>query len=133
MPADAEVVFDVVTDVEHLSGWLPPGVEVDLYGPGLVRLWSRHALDEPCERQVRIDWEDLKVEWGSDEAPTHAGSLRVLRMAPGRSVVAVDLAGPAGLSTPLLDSWLAHALDALAAAVGVAGGRHPDHGLTATA
>ncbi|WP_447007905.1 hypothetical protein ACRAKI_16140 [Saccharothrix isguenensis] len=118
MPADAEVVFDVVTDLEHLADWLPPGVEIELYGPGLLRLWSRHAFDEPCERQVRIDWENLKVEWGSDEAPSHAGSLRVLRMTPGRSVVAVDLAGPLGLPMPLLDGWLAHALDSLAAVVG---------------
>ncbi|NUT48225.1 MAG: SRPBCC family protein [Saccharothrix sp.] len=119
MPADAEAVFDVVTDLEHLSAWLPPGVEVELYGPALLRLWpAGTSRVEPCERQVRIDWEHLRVRWGGAEAASYTGHLRVLRMAPGRSVVVVDLTGPAGLPLPLLDSWLAHALDALAAVVG---------------
>ncbi|WP_367138308.1 SRPBCC family protein [Saccharothrix sp. HUAS TT1] len=118
MPADAEAVFDVVTDLEHLAAWLPAGVEVELYGPGLLRLWPRGgARDEPRERQVRIDWEDLRVQWGGDAA-TYAGSLRVLRMAPGRSAVAVELTGPAGMAVSSLDGWLTEALDALALVVG---------------
>ncbi|KOX19698.1 hypothetical protein ADK67_32655 [Saccharothrix sp. NRRL B-16348] len=144
MPADAEVVFDIVTDLEHLDSWLPTGAEVELYGPGLLRLWPFDgADDEPCERRVRIDWGHLKVQWGGDEATTYTGVLRVLRMTPGRSAVAVDLTGPAHLPQPLLDSWLARALDALATVVGAerpttawpgvpAGGQRHEHGLAAT-
>nr|WP_274534319.1 SRPBCC family protein [Saccharothrix sp. CB00851] len=118
MPADADVVFDVITDVEHLSAWLPPGVEIELYGPGLLRLWPlRGFRDEPCERQVRIDWDGLRVCWGENTATTYTGNLRVLRLAPGRSAVSVELTGPAELPVPLLDDWLERALDALATVV----------------
>ncbi|WP_181320013.1 SRPBCC family protein [Saccharothrix carnea] len=116
--ADAEAVFDVITDVEHLSDWLPPGVEIELYGPGVLRLWPlRGFRDEPFERQVRIDWDGLRVCWGGITATTYTGNLRVLRIAPGCSAVSVELTGSAELPVPLLDDWLAQALDALAAVV----------------
>ncbi|MFE2752537.1 SRPBCC family protein [Actinosynnema sp. NPDC059335] len=122
VPADAEVVFDVVTDVEHLSTWLPAGVEVERYGPHLVRLWLG---EEVVERRVAVDWDKLRIDWGSRSAPTYVGALQVLRVAPGRSAVTVRLTGPAGLPAPRLDAWLARALEALVEVVGAERGTPP--------
>ncbi|PSL57361.1 polyketide cyclase/dehydrase/lipid transport protein [Saccharothrix carnea] len=114
IPADADVVFDVVTDLENLSAWLPSGVEVERYGPNLVRLWSG---ENNVVRHVVVDWDKLTIDWGSPNAPTYVGNLQVLRTAPGLSAVAVRLTGPEGLPTQRLENWLARALEALATAV----------------
>lgn len=114
VPADAEAVFDVVTDLEHLSTWLPAGVEVERYGPDLVRLWLG---EDVVERRIAVDWDKLRIDWGGRSAATCHGALRVLRLGPGRSAVTVRLTGPAGLPAPRLDDWLAAALDALVTAV----------------
>lgn len=115
MPTDADTVFDLLTDLEHLSSWLPSGIEVELYGPGLLRLWV--GGDEPVERHVRIDWENLRLWWGGPGAASYAGCVRVLPVAPGCSAVTVELTGPAGLPRPRLDDWLTRALDALTGVV----------------
>ncbi|MEU4806283.1 SRPBCC family protein [Actinosynnema sp. NPDC023587] len=117
VPAGADAVFDVVTDLEHLSSWLPPGVEVERYGPNLVRLWT--DLDEGVERVVLIDWEDLRVEWGGELTPAYSGRLRVLRVAVDRSAVTVDLTGPAGMPRHRVERWAEQALDGLATTVRV--------------
>jgi uncharacterized protein YndB with AHSA1/START domain len=119
VPADAEAVFEVLTDVDQLSSWLPAGVEVERYGPGVVRVW---VGDEVVERRLVVDWANLRVEWGDPAAPTYRGALRVLRIAPGRCAVTVRLVGPEGLPAPRLDDWLVEALEALTRLVG-GGGR----------
>ncbi|GAA1350468.1 SRPBCC family protein [Saccharothrix algeriensis] len=116
MPAGAEVVFDIVTDLDNLSSWLPPGVEVERYGPDLLRLWTHR--DEVVERRIAIDWEHLRVTWASEATPTYAGRLRVLRIAPHRSAVDLRLTGPEGLPRHRLDEWADRALTALAALAG---------------
>ena len=122
VPADAEAVFDVVTDLENLSAWLPAGVEVERYGPNLVRLWLG---ERSVERQVAVDWDKLRIDWGGRSAPTCFGALRVLRIAPGRSAVTVRLTGPDGFPSSRLDDWLAGALEALVTTVGAERGSPP--------
>lgn len=114
VPADAEAVFDVVIDLENLSAWLPAGVEVERYGPGLVRLWLG---EEVVERSIAVDWDKLAITWGNRTVQTCIGTLRVLRLASDRSAVAVRLTGPAGLPMPTLDDWLARALETLVTVV----------------
>ncbi|WP_158853473.1 SRPBCC family protein [Saccharothrix deserti] len=115
IPADAEAVFDVVTDLENLSAWLPAGIDVERYGPHLVRLW---VGEDTVERHVAVDWEKLRIDWGDRTSSTYFGTLQVLRIAPGRSAVTIRLTGAAGLPTPRLDDWLARALEALVTVVG---------------
>ncbi|MEV0680203.1 SRPBCC family protein [Actinosynnema sp. NPDC050436] len=122
VPADAEAVFDVVTDLDHLSSWLPPGAEVERYGPHLVRLWTTRA-DEPFERVVAVDWENLRVRWGSEATPAYTGRLSVLRLSAGHSAVTLDITGPAGVLRLRLEQWAERALNNLCA-VALAEPRH---------
>lgn len=114
MPADAEAVFDVVSDLDNMTTWLPASVEVELSGPNLIRLWlpGLHA-DVDFERQMDIDWERLRITWGSETTTSCTGTLQVLRLAAGRSAVSVRLTGPPGASVSSVDAWVEAALDAL--------------------
>jgi uncharacterized protein YndB with AHSA1/START domain len=88
MPADAETVFAVVSDLEQLPRWLPKPVEVRPTGEGEV-----HANVPPrgvaAEGTVRVRPEQLRVEWG--HAPDYTGWLQVERAEPGRSSVLLHL------------------------------------------
>ncbi|MDR6594197.1 SRPBCC family protein [Saccharothrix longispora] len=128
MPVDAEAVFEVITDLEDLSSWLPAGVEVDCYGAHLVRLW---VGGEVVERRIAVDWDSLGITWGDPHSPTYTGTVRVLRVAPGRSAVTVRLTGSAGLPPSRLDDWLVRALDELALVAGVHAGPRGDGGRAA--
>lgn len=110
LPADADTVFEMLTDLENLSTWLPSGVEVERYDAHAVRLWLPGGA---VERRLEVDWENLKVEWGSEATPTYSGSVRVLRMGPRRCAVAVQLTGATGQHCPAVDDWVERALDAL--------------------
>ncbi len=114
MPADAEAVFDIVSDLEHMTSWLPGSVEIELSGPNLIRLWlpGRHA-DLDLQRQVAIDWDRLRITWGNEPTTSCTGTLQVLRLAHDRSAVTVQLTGPPGASASSVDTWVEAALDAL--------------------
>jgi hypothetical protein len=114
MPADAEAVFDVVSDLDNMTTWLPDSVEVELSGPNLIRLWfpGRHA-DVDVERRVNVDWDRLRITWGSETTTSCSGTLQVLRLAADRSAVSVWLTGPPGASMSSVDAWTEAALDAL--------------------
>ncbi|MBW4720491.1 SRPBCC family protein [Saccharothrix obliqua] len=116
MPAGADVVFDIVTDLDDLAAWLPPGVEVERYGPNLLRIWT--ARDEVVERAITVDWDRLRVEWGSETTPTYAGRLQVLRTAPRHCAVCFDVTGPAGLPHHRLVAWVERSLTRLAVRAG---------------
>jgi hypothetical protein len=50
MPAAADTVFEIVTDLEHLHTWLPRAVTVDLTGGSGMPMsrvddWLEQALD----------------------------------------------------------------------------------------
>ncbi|MDX8056632.1 SRPBCC family protein [Lentzea sp. BCCO 10_0798] len=114
MPADADAVFDVLSDLDNMTTWLPDSIEVELSGPNLIRLWlpGLHA-DVDVERQVTIDWERLRITWGSETTTSCNGTLQVLRLTAGRSAVSVRLTGPPGASRSTVDTWIESALDAL--------------------
>ncbi|WP_219412715.1 SRPBCC family protein [Pseudonocardia nigra] len=88
MPADADTVFAVVSDLDRLSQWMPGPVDVQLTGDGEV-----HADVEPrgvdADGLVRVRPEQLRVEWG--HAPDYAGWLQVEHADPGRSSVVLHL------------------------------------------
>ena len=118
MPADADVVFDVVSDLEAMTTWLPGAVEIELSGPNVIRLWVRAGEDDvDLERRVRIDWERLRIEWGSESTTSYSGWLQVQRLTPGRSAVTVEVKGPAGVAHSRVNAWVEEALDALATVV----------------
>lgn len=118
MLADAEAVFDVLSDLDNMTAWLPGSIEVELSGPNLIRLWlpGLHA-DVDVERQVDIDWDRLRITWGSETTTSCNGTLQVLRLPAGRSAVRVRLTGPPGASRSTVDAWVEAALDALESVV----------------
>ena len=111
MPADADAVFAVVSDLDRLPEWLPEPVDVRSTGDGEV-----HA-DVPkrgiqADGTIEVRKEQLRVEWG--HAPEYAGWLQVEHAAPGRSSVVLHLSflgkqtetrkhGSAG---PELEAWM---------------------------
>ncbi|SEQ86670.1 hypothetical protein SAMN05216188_1067 [Lentzea xinjiangensis] len=118
MPADADAVFDVLSDLDNMATWLPDPIEVELFGPRLIRLWlpGLHA-DVDVERQVTIDWDRLRISWGSETTTSCNGIVQVLRLTAGRSAVHVRLTGPPGASRSAVDTWVHAALDALESVV----------------
>jgi hypothetical protein len=126
LPAPADTVFEIVTDLENLHTWLPRAVEVERYGPDLLRLWLRHGdHDEAVERLLTVDWENLRVQWHSETTTNYTGVLRVLPISEDRSAITVDLAGGAGMPAVRVDDWLENALDALVAVVAEEADRVP--------
>ena len=114
MPADAEAVFDIVSDLEYMTTWLPGSVEIERSGPNLVRLWlPGHNTELSVERQVATDWERLRITWGNDSTISWSGTLQVIRLNTDRCAVTVDLTGPPAASRSLVDAWVESALDAL--------------------
>lgn len=88
MPADAERVFAVVSDLDRLSGWLPSPVDVRPTGDGEVHAdVPERGVD--AEGTVRVRDEQLRVEWG--HAPDYAGYLQVEHADEGRSSVLLHL------------------------------------------
>ncbi|XVV01269.1 SRPBCC family protein [Actinosynnema sp. CA-248983] len=117
MPAGADAVLEVITSLDDLSTWLPDGIDVDLYGPGLLRLWIRHGVvDRIVERQVHTDWDLRRITWG-EPGSSYSGTAQVLHVAPGRSAVIaqVELRDTAHRAT--VEAWLDRALDGLAEVV----------------
>jgi uncharacterized protein YndB with AHSA1/START domain len=88
MPADAETVFAVASDLDRLPQWLPEPVNVRPAGDGEV-----HAEVPPRgvheDGLVRVSPDQLRVEWG--HAPDYAGWLQVEHADGGRSNVLLHL------------------------------------------
>lgn len=123
MPAEADAVFAVVSDLDRLPEWLPEPVDVRSTGDGAVHAEvDRRGVQADGTVQVRK--EQLRVEWG--HAPEYAGWLQVEHAAPGRSSVVLHLSflghqtetrkhGSAG---PELEGWMQDCLTKLEALVG---------------
>jgi uncharacterized protein YndB with AHSA1/START domain len=123
MPADADAVFAVVSDLDRLSEWLPEPVDVRSTGDGEVHAEvAERGVDANGTVEVRP--EQLRVEWG--HAPEYAGWLQVEHAAPGRSSVALHLSflghqtetrkhGGAG---PEVEAWMEDCLTRLEGLVG---------------
>lgn len=123
MPAGADAVFAVVSDLDRLSEWLPEPVDVRSTGDGEVHAEvAERGVDANGTVEVRP--QQLRVEWG--HAPEYAGWLQVEHAAPGRSSVVLHLSflghqtetrrhGSAG---PQVEGWMDDCLTRLAGLVG---------------
>ncbi|WNV85161.1 SRPBCC family protein [Umezawaea sp. Da 62-37] len=116
--AAADTVFGIITDLEDLHTWLPRAVEVERYGPGLLRLWLRNGdHDETVERGPTVDRDSLRGRWHSEATTSYTGALRVPRVGADRCAITVDLVGGTGMPAVRVEDWLARALDSLATVV----------------
>lgn len=123
MPAGADAVFAVVSDLDRLPQWLPEPVDVRATGDGEV-----HADVEKrgvhAQGTVEVRAEQLRVEWG--HAPEYAGWLQVEHAAPDRSSVVLHLSflgnqtetRKHGSARHELEEWMEDCLTRLAGLVG---------------
>jgi uncharacterized protein YndB with AHSA1/START domain len=120
MPADAQDVFAVVSDLDRLGEWLPHEVAVRPTDDGEVRAdVEERAVD--ARGLVRVRPEQLRVEWGAD-GPDYTGWLQVSHADPGRSSVLLHLSflghqpetRPHGHAREEVEQWLSKSLDRLA-------------------
>ena len=88
MPADAQMVFGVVSDLDRLPEWMPEPVDVRPTGEGEV---SADVPPRDVHEQGLVDVspDQLRVEWG--HAPEYAGWLQVEHANPGHSSVVIHL------------------------------------------
>lgn len=126
MPADAQDVFAVVSDLDRLSEWLPHQVAVRPTDDGEVNATVQDRDVDDARGLVRVRPEQLRVEWGGEGGPDYAGWLQVEHGEPGRSSVLLHLSflgkqpetRPHGHARDEVEQWLADGLDRLAALVG---------------
>jgi uncharacterized protein YndB with AHSA1/START domain len=88
MPATAEQVFAVVSDLDRLPEWLPAPVDVRPTGDGSVHAdVPERGVD--AEGTVSVRPEQLRVEWA--HAPEYAGWLQVEHAEGAHSTVLLHL------------------------------------------
>lgn len=91
MPADAEIVFDVLSDVDAMERWLPTAMNVESAGPDKVHVeGGEDGVHYDTEGLFRARKEQLRIEWGS-EGPDYAGWAQVYRSGAGASEVNLHL------------------------------------------
>jgi len=122
MPADAERVFDIVSDVEHLDRWLPDMVSVHPSGAQAVDVdVTRPEGEHHGNGTLGIQRDQLRMEWGRRGAADYAGWLQVAHAHGGRSSVTLHLSflgdqpeAHGGDAAASLEDRLDDALDRLA-------------------
>jgi hypothetical protein len=90
MPAEAEIVFDVASDVDLMRSWLT----ADVTDAGPNRLHIAGELDgRPVDRigLIGIRPDQLRIEWGSEDDDSYAGWLQVAHGGAGASSVTIHL------------------------------------------
>lgn len=91
MPADAEITFDVLSDVELMARWLPTTMEVAPAGPDRVHVeGGGEGFHYDTDGLYRARPEQLRIEWGS-EGPDYAGWAQVAHSGAGASEVTLHL------------------------------------------
>ena len=91
MPADAEIVFDVLSDVDAMERWLPTAMQVEPAGPNRVHVEGRgDGFHYDTEGLFRAQRDQLRIEWGS-EGPDYAGWAQVYHSGAGTSEVNLHL------------------------------------------
>lgn len=91
MPAEAEVVFDVMADVNRMEEWLPTTVDVEEAGPDLVHVSGEAGgRTYDSEGLFRAQPDQLRIEWGS-HGPDYAGWAQVYHGGAGSSEVNLHL------------------------------------------
>jgi carbon monoxide dehydrogenase subunit G len=95
MPAPADVVFDIMSDVDTMQRWLPTTMEVEDAGPDRVHVEG--TVDDGAgghhyatDGLFRAEKEQLRMEWGS-EGPDYAGWAQVYHAGAGASEVNLHL------------------------------------------
>jgi uncharacterized protein YndB with AHSA1/START domain len=88
IPAAAERVFAVVSDLDRLPDWMPTPVTVRPTGEGEVHA-DVPARGVEAEGTVRVRPDQLRVEWA--HAPEYAGWLQVEHAEGERSSVLLHL------------------------------------------
>jgi uncharacterized protein YndB with AHSA1/START domain len=92
MPAEAERVFDVVADIEHLDRWLPDTVAVHPTGADAVDVdVQRPDGEHHATGTVGVRREQLRLEWGGRGTADYTGWLQVSHADGGRSYVTLHL------------------------------------------
>jgi carbon monoxide dehydrogenase subunit G len=91
MPADAEIVFDVISDVNRMQRWLPTAMDVETAGPDKVHVTGgEDGAHYDTEGLFRAQKDQLRIEWGS-EGPDYAGWAQVYHSGAGTSEVNMHL------------------------------------------
>ena len=91
MPADAEIVFDVLSDVDLMERWLPTAMDVEPAGPDRVHVEGGGSdFHYDTEGLFRAQKDQLRIEWGS-EGPDYAGWAQVYHSGAGSSEVNLHL------------------------------------------
>ena len=91
MPADAEIVFDVISDVDRMERWLPTAMDVRTAGPDRVHVTGgEDGVDYDADGLFRARKDQLRIEWGS-EGPDYAGWAQVYHSGAGASEVNLHL------------------------------------------
>lgn len=75
MPAPRERVFEVATDVEALSSWLPPGMSVRPAGPEVVAVST--GGNGEIEGLFRGQGDQMRLEWGDRGRDEYSGWLQL--------------------------------------------------------
>lgn len=92
MPADAERVFDVVADIEHVDRWLPDMVSVHPAGADAVDVdVHRPEGEQHATGTVGVHRDQLRLEWGGRGTAEYTGWLQVAHADAGRSSVTLHL------------------------------------------
>ena len=91
MPAEAEIVFDVMADVDQMERWLPTTIDVTGAGPDRVRVTGEaDGQHYDTEGLFRARPDQLRIEWGS-HGPDYAGWAQVYHSGAGASEVNLHL------------------------------------------
>ena len=91
MPADAEIVFEVMADVNRMEDWLPTTLDVEEAGPDRVHVeGDAGGHHYAADGLFRAQKDQLRIEWGS-EGPDYAGWAQVYHSGAGASEVNLHL------------------------------------------
>jgi uncharacterized protein YndB with AHSA1/START domain len=93
LPASAEQVFGVVSDVGRMSRWLPTTSRVEEDSPNHLHVeGERSSQHYEGDGVFNVSEDQLRVEWGSDRTGEYAGWLQVHHQAdPDSSEVVLHL------------------------------------------
>ncbi len=91
MPAPADVVFDIMSDINAMQRWLPTTMEVADAGPDRVHVEGDTGGHHYATNGLfRAEKDQLRMEWGS-EGPDYAGWAQVYHEGDDASEVNLHL------------------------------------------
>lgn len=99
LPAQPEMVFDQVCDLNRLDSWLPRDLHVHPDDPPAVTV-HEDRTGEDADALVRARKEQMRLEWGTREDGRYSGWLQVAGNGSGSSQVTVHLSFHQGSQRP---------------------------------